>query len=311
MKVYMYEPMWTQELEDKIVALPVLPLVEEMFYKYGLKVLDTKQVHTLFLKEDAVYLTLDGLTYCSVSVDSDGVWSYYSRNFIKQRGRTDDDRRTVTSKKLSSLMKSLEKYNAVPSSPTDLIKTNISGNIKSMIERTISGRSKNLWDASADDIHEILKVVFEDKNKSSLDEKTLTSCKNLLDSFNLSDDNVRQRKELVDSFFSESVYMIGQDTLPGHIVTKIGLSENNMVIEEPFIRVRSLSDHQDYSKMVAATTIMRLHLESLEKDFSFVRKDDPEMLIPITDKYFTNIGACAVYDRHPTAFDPCWLAFNA
>jgi len=317
MKAYMYEPTWTQELEDLITTSPVLPLVEEMFYKYGLKAIGTDK-YLLQPSLYKVYLTLDGLVYCSVAIDipngdvSSAVWQYYSKFYSKQRGKDEEDRRTITAKKLSNLMKSLEKYNAVPSSYEDISNIDIVSNIESLLRSSIAGRNKNLWDIRADSIHEALKVAFEGKSILDMNKEAVIECQRLLDTFNLSDDTTRQRKELVDSFFGKEVYLIGQDTIRGHLIAKISKDANNkMVIEEPFQRVKSLSDYKEYTKIIPAITFMKVYMEPLEKDFSFVRANDPELRIPITDKYFTDIGACTVYGRHPTTFDPCWIAFNA
>ena len=139
MKNYIYDNMWTQELEDTIENDKAKPLIMEMFYKHGFRVYDA-EAYTNWgqsyaeLKEEfynqekrinKFMLTLDGLPYCQVYVDevAQGKTEYcfYSPYFEKERGRDQQDKRTVRSAKISGLMRMLEKYGCVQDSPEKII----------------------------------------------------------------------------------------------------------------------------------------------------------------------------------------------
>jgi len=303
-RMYIYEPMWSESLEQQLKQSSALPIVEEMFYKYGLKVLGGEP------SGQAFFLTLDGPTYCRVGMFNNE-WFYYSKFYRKQRGRSDIDRQTLTSIKLSSLMKSLEKNNAVPSSVTEVVRYSISKKVRYQIERGIGRTGKDLWGADVQSVHEALRVFFGEKDKLSVSQHAVAECKKLLDQFNASDDNMRQQKDKIEEFFKDGAYAIGQDYLDGYIIAKISINDDDETIYEgPVQRVKNLTDYEGYKDMAGAVTIIRTYLESEKSRYTFVRADD-SFLIPVLDKYFTDLDACCVYDRSPSTFDINWMVISA
>lgn len=136
MKPYIFAECYDEALENLIEKDRAKPLIEEMYYQYGLKVMHSIPVarvkfgkeimytsnffHELTDKNDcsnAFILTLDGLPYCAVYVaDLDKpTYCYYSLFYHKDRAKYgNDDRGTLRSIHIDSLLKTIDKNKAMP-----------------------------------------------------------------------------------------------------------------------------------------------------------------------------------------------------
>lgn len=316
MKNYMYEPMWSQEIEDMIESgdlTEVKPLVEEMFYKYGL------QVYDIDILKRKVYMTLDGLPYCDVSAETnnDGGITYLYRSdyYAKERGRDFDDRHTFYSNKLSSLMKALEKKGAVATSTEDALNYNLIGATIRQLEQGIKNTSKSAWDMDAGHMHEMLKVYFGEIDKSDISEESIKHCKVILDTYNKADDNKRHRQERIDSFVANGLYVIGKDYGSGYIMGKISMSKDKdnrtiTVIEEPFHRVKSISESTLFSNLSGVIPLIKVYFEQRKGSYSFMG-DESDVMIPVTDHYFEDLDVCTTYKTSLSRYVQIWLMIPA
>ena len=125
MKRYIYQGTWSQELEDAVETSISKPIVEEMFYKFGLTVYAKSN-----RKDDSFLMTMEGLPYCEVYAEKvlnikTGEecisYAYYSDHYAKERGQDSEDKRTLRSVKLSKLISTIEKNKALMPDHTNLL----------------------------------------------------------------------------------------------------------------------------------------------------------------------------------------------
>lgn len=315
MKSYMYEPMWTQQMEDVIergYLSQTKSLIEEMFYKYGLKVYDLDE------RSERAYMTLDGLPYCDVGAEynSEGgiTYFYHSVFYAKERGRSSEDRQTFYSNKLSSLMKVLEKKKAVAASTEEALCFNLSGSIINQLERNIKNTNKSAWEMDTNHMHELLKAYFGEIDRTSVSQESIVHCKSVLDQYNKADDNKRQRQERIDSFVGNGMYVIGRDAGDGYIVGKISVGKDSnrttTVVEDAFHRVRSLEESPLISNLSGAIPMIKVYFEQRSGEFSF-RGDEGSFKLPVTDRYFEDIDVCTTYKTSVSRYTQIWMAIPA
>jgi hypothetical protein len=135
MKPYIFAECYDEALENLIEKDRAKPLIEEMFYQYGLKVMHSIPLLRVKYGKDVTYvssfelatsvdvisnafiLTLDGLPYCAVYVaDLDKpTYCYYSLFYHKDRAKYgNDDRGTLRSIHIDNLLKTIDKNKAMP-----------------------------------------------------------------------------------------------------------------------------------------------------------------------------------------------------
>jgi hypothetical protein len=104
-----YEGFENEMLEKCINDSPAKKLIHELNFKYGLKVVDKVDPHSLSRSSPISFLLADpnGFMVAKVWTDKecdDVVYNYRSPFYRKERGSDSADRETLHSKKLSTLM---------------------------------------------------------------------------------------------------------------------------------------------------------------------------------------------------------------
>jgi len=300
MKAYIYESVWTQELEDAIESSPTKPLIMEMFHKFGLK------AYARFVSDEyggnkldnAFMMTLDGFPYCRVDVsevsklDADGnevfipQYSYRSAFYTKARSSSNGDNKTLSSIKLSSLMKTLEKNNAVPTSMEELTdKTAINGIIAQIRNKqAVRETRKNPYDVNPDYIQEALASILAGDN-TAMSHDTLNHCKFILDKWQRVDQDNKTYQENMNSILGNEMHILYTDKADGIVVGKVKLELNadkdrvrSVDVVEPFRRYLDIHDYENFADIGGLLTMFKVHLEGLDrsriiKDY-FYCKDD-------------------------------------
>jgi len=317
MKNYIYEPMWTEELEELLEGTDEERLVIEMFYKYGLKVYAINANYR-FTKR-MILLTYDGLPYCGVftskNEEGDLLYNYYSEFYSKQRGRDMADRRTLSSKKLSSLMKTLEKNDAVPTVPqqVNVVEAKIIQDLIAFRLRT--GYKQQMIDT--DRIHEILKYINGDIAKADLSQDTLSKCKITLDVYNKVDIESENKSKVISEFFENGVYVIGEDIDGGFIVNKLQAKinlkdryESTFDYDEPFQRIQNLEDWEFYNDIAAQLTMMKVYVESKPDIQIEIARTNTLKVITMQNGYVEDLNMVCKLNGL-SSFNPAWLVIPA
>lgn len=320
MKNYIYAPLWTQELEDKIENdSRTKPLIMEFFYKYGLKVMGTVSVGG-HLNRTGFVMTIEGMPYCTLYTSMEPkkndkygdpvlTFCYHSIYYTKGRGRDAIDKQTLKSSKLSSLMRTIDANDAIPTFAQVFQGRYVLEQMEGYVRQSIEGdSSKNVNLMRPEDLHWVLKVISGDILKMDMPETTNIRCKEILDEFNKADETRAKRKEAIDAWFTNPFYMIGVNDDKGYVIGKLQAKRNaegkmdfrELEVLVPFQKVFAMEEYDDYTNLSPLWTMFKVYAEG--------RKDVHRNLqhIPITDAYH-DVGAVTYYQRSPDEYNHAWL----
>lgn len=303
MSRYLLEGFGSDELEQSLKDSRVFPLVRDLCHKFGLKVL----AETDLAGKQAFQLCLtNGMTVGKAYVRDIDVndsltteYCYRSPYYRKERGRDEDDKTTLRSTKVSSLIATIGRVKAIPDIPKLLIKKmdKLSDAI-GLVERKMGSTYKSTSELQADEIQALLCAFLgESPNGNHITIDTI-KCKKVLDKYNEAD-RVRVKKlEEVDRFFRNPFYMIGADKFGHFIVGKVKITgEKQYDIVEPFKRYKDITERDD---LIPVMTMTKL---AYEDKYSMQNK-----YIPVVDMYDENLDAVFFYESQATHYDYIWMA---
>jgi len=246
-----YEGFETEQLSELINNSSAKRLIQELNFKYGLKVVDKVDPHALSRSSPTSFLLADssGFMVAKVWVDKeDGhdVYNYRSPFYKKERGSDSADRETLHSKKLSTLMATLKRQNVVPPIGGTLMtvcKESFNAGINQMDSH--HGRDWKQTNFSADEVHTMLKVILLGESPSNLN---LNNCKEVLDKWNGQDRIKVEKRKDIERFFNNEFYAIGADKLNHLVIGSVkamprqGTDRHSYEVVKPFKRVKELPD---------------------------------------------------------------------
>ena len=316
MSRYFLDGFGSEEELNELLASDTLPLVREMQFKFGLKVMskttlvsyrepDNKDCymmgHPNGMAVGKVWVTKEGganndqLEYC-----------FRTPYYRKARGQDSNDKETIRSIKLSSLMATLKRQNAVKS-----MKEITDGKIKQAragvsLLQSAMGESNKQNSFTPNEIHVILATLLGESTDGIPVALDLNKCKNILDIYKEAD-RIRDVKiEESQRFFKNPFYLVGIDAHKHLLIgkfkmTKIGGGSKECEYEtvEAFKRYRTV---EDYPELVPLMTMMKVSYENKSEN-----KMGP-MNFPIMDKYDEGLDAVFFYNSQPSQYDFAWMA---
>lgn len=303
MSRYILEGFGNDELEQTLRDSRVFPLVRDLCYKFGLKVL----AETDLAGKQAFQLCLtNGMTVGKAYVRDIDVndsltteYCYRSPYYRKERGRDDEDKTTLRSTKVSSLIATIGRVKAIPDIPKLLDKKmNKLSDAIEIMERKMGSTFKSTSELQADEIQALLCAFLgESPNGNHITIDTI-KCKKVLDKYNEAD-RVRVKKlEEVDRFFRNPFYMIGADKFGHFIVGKVKITGDKQYdIVEPFKRYKDITERDDLIPVMTMTKLAYEGKQSMQNKY-----------IPIVDMYDENLDAVFFYERQATHYDYIWMA---
>ena len=286
---YVYEGLdTTNQWEDQVKADKVFPFVRELRFKYGLQVYDVQKV-----MHNGTYLIYAYILCNTMGIPISKVWfdnneenfNYYSLWYEKSRGSDGKDRRTLRSKKMSTLMTTLKKNEVVPSDEKVLntMMTDHKFGYPNAVEavRDKCGNPHKKSDISGDGLHALLKVILEKQEITSLPDEMLSKMKEWLDTYNKKDEIKIEREKKVAEFFNPC-YMLSVDGLGQYVVGVIKykmldrkLPNGNtrqyegFEIVKPFKRFKNIDALGEYPDMVSYLTMLKTYSENKFTDASY------------------------------------------
>jgi hypothetical protein len=283
-------------------ASDTFPLIREMVFTYGLKVVrETKKGWLLCHAANGIAV---GKAFTRLNDDGKTEYCYASPYFRKERGNSDEDRRTLHSTKISSLMTSIKKMKAIPNEKNmEEKKTSLLTKPITYMKRSL-GDSRKLAEVHPDMIHALLAYYFGENPNSlglSIDN---TICKNLFDKFNLADTLKATKMEKTTEFFCNPFYMIGVDEFGDYMIGKVQLASpltdsNQYKIVEPFKRYKNIEE--GYPELIPFMTMMKLVYET--KDIN----KEPKSKLPYIDQYDEALNAVFFYEGRATHYDHVYV----
>lgn len=299
-----YEGFEDELLEKCINNSPAKKLIHELNFKYGLSVVEymipdprLHNTHDKFLLADT-----SGFMVASVWTDKecdDVVYNYRSPFYRKERGSDNADRETLHSKKLSTLMATLKRNNVVPP-PDGMLNKYPADSFNQAIGYIDAhhGRDYKQSNFSADDIHNMLKVILL---RESTNQLNLNNCKEVLDKWDGMDRIKVEKQKDIERFFNNEFYAIGADKL-NHLVIgsakrmpRQGHDNYKYEVVKPFKRVKELPD-----ELKAVMLMNKVHAEG-KNVTKFIANT-----VPLESGYNPDLDLINVSVRQVDNFNLAW-----
>jgi hypothetical protein len=312
---YFLDGFGTEEELNELLHSDVLPLVRELQFKYGLKVMGkVMNVGYPQVDKDSYMMCYpNGLAVCKVWTTNEGganndqiEFCFRTPFYAKSRGSDQNDRETIRSTKLSSLMAVLKRQDAVRDKKT-IMDTKI---------KTVKNGAHNLRKAMGvsdkqnaftnDEIHAMLAIVLGESTDSIRVVLDINKCKNTLDIYKEADRILEVKKEESKRFFKNPFYLIGMDDYHHLLIGKFKMtilhSDTQKIEYEVIEDFKRIKDIEDYPELVPLMTMMKVSYEN--KECRRIGK----LNFPLLDKYDEGLDAVFFYNSNPTNYEHAWMA---
>jgi len=300
-----YEGFETQQLSESIEESLCKKLIQELNFKYGLKVIHKEDKDPRKYNPVDKFLLVDtnGFAVAKVWTDKeDGydIFNYRSPFYRKDRGSDSADRETLHSKKLSTLVATLKRNHVVPPPDGMINKFQICDSLNQAISHMDShhGRDYKNSPFSVDDIHAMLKVILLGESTNQLN---INNCKEVLDKWNEQDRICIKKQEDIERFFNTEFYAIGADIL-NHLVVgsvkrvqKSATSHYSFEIVKPFKRMVDVPD-----ELKAVLTMNKVYMEGKESSTFYAN------IIPQANGYNPDLDLINTVARKVDEFNLAW-----
>jgi hypothetical protein len=255
-------------------------LIREICFKYDLKVMCIVERQDAVDKK-AFLLVRDGWNpigevYARTLRDEDGnhfnEYSFYSHYYEKARGKSVDDKHTLRSKKISSLMTTIKKMKAIPS---DIVATTRkhtmqwADNIASF-EGKLGLERKSVSDAGfhAIELQAIMEHVLGESPNTNMTAAIQDKCKIALDKYKSIDKmNATTREEMV-RIFDKAFYVVGAnhaDTLVVGIArcTNVLSAKSRSEYQFEMIKpIKPVDNLEEFPELLSVVTMWKAQRES-------------------------------------------------
>ena len=312
---YFLDGFGTEEQLNALLASDVLPLVRELQFKYGLKVMDKVDNVSYPITDKDSYMMCypNGIAVGKVWTTNKGgtkndqlEFCFRSPFYAKSRGQDHNDRETIRSTKLSSLMAVLKRQEVVK--PMKDIRDAKVKQVKQGVSvlRGAMGKSDKSNDFTPDEVHAMLVSILGESTDGLSVPLDLNKCKNTLDIYKEADRIRDIKREESKRFFKNPFYLIGIDEYKHLLIGKFKMTVINSnlgkceyeVIED-FKRVRTI---EEYPELLPLMTMMKVSYEAKE-----VRRLGV-LNFPIQDKYDEGLDATFFYNSAPNNYEHSWMA---
>jgi len=255
-------------------------LVREICFKYDLKVMCTVERREA-IDNKAFLLVRDGWNpigevYSRILRDNDGKefteYCFYSHYYEKARGKNTDDRHTLRSKKISSLMTTIKKMKAIPSDAVATMRKHTMqwGQNVSSYEGSLGRERKSVSDAGfhASDLQAMMEYVLGESPNTNMTAAIQDKCKIALDKYKQIDKlNVATREEM-SRLFDTAFYVVGAnhaDTLVVGIArctNTLSASSRSAYEFEMVKPIKQVDNLEEFPELLSVMTMWKSQRES-------------------------------------------------
>jgi hypothetical protein len=283
-------------------ASDVFPLVRELEFKYGLKVLRRAN---MLDRSPYQLCNKNGIAVAKVWAQKNDEgrldFCYRSPYYQKDRGRDLADKQTIHSVKVSSMMAALTRHDVVPKDD-ELVSKKVAGTKTAMnLMRSALGDSRKDVEFSADEIQALLLRLLGEPDSDGLS-VNIDKCKNILDKYKNIDRIREEKRQEISRVFRNPYYMIGVDELNHLIIGKFKIVKQTAhdtyeyETVEPFKRYPNV---EAYPELIPLATMVKVAYES--------SSEGKQGIFPIMDKYDRNLDMTFFYTTRPTHYDCLWM----
>ena len=315
MSRYYLDGFGSEDELNELLASDVLPLVRELQFKYNLKVMG-KVMNVGYPQTDKDSYMMcypNGLAVCKVWTTKVGgaknnqlEFCFRTPHYAKSRGSDQNDRETIRSTKLSSLMAVLKRQGVVRDRKTIMdskVKDTKQG-VQNL--RKAMGTSDKQNNFTPDEIHVMLATLLGESTDGISVPLDLNKCKNTLDIYKEADRIRDIKREESKRFFKNPFYLIGIDDYHHLLIGKFKMTvlhsdttKMEYEVVEDFKRVKTI---EEYPELVPLMTMMKVSYENKE-----VRRLG-KLNFPLQDRYDEGLDAVFFYSGSPTNYEHVWMA---
>lgn len=301
----------TGEIEKEMIESPVFNLIRELHFKYNMTVTGMDEVNYYRGGSKAKGFLMakpDGLNICRVYTereDGNEIYCYYSPYYQKERGSDSTDRKTVRSKRLSSLMATLKKNDVVP---PDVSKVYTSTRAYTQAVRQIAdliGSEHRSTNFTPDQEYALLRALLD---KESLPDELLVKAKQALTRHNEVTDIRTKRSEEIERFFGKSYAVLadGTDSVVTGIVSIAG-DNNDFYFEplEPLRRCKTADIGKHFPELAGYLAMLKVNYqENYQHTSSYGFASD---CLPRATCYFGDLDMITAMWDSPDHFKGVWM----
>ena len=303
--------------EEEIENNPAFPLVRELEYKYGLKVIgQTPERRRLYLVDGKGF-------YAGEAAYKDDNYLYRSVTMPKDRGQG-DSRYEYYSTKLPALMGTLKRQKAVQTGQDlfdRIYRESFMHAIALYDEQFGSTDKKN--ECGGAHQHVLLQIIFNNRELHTVPQESINYFKTALDTFDKVDILVEQRRNELKETFNNPIWVACLDKTGTYLVGKVRINptwnvnyqrnldpEQTMITEvEPFKRVKNILEDvpELRHRLVMAKTFMEQHSRLKE-----IVKLDNDIFPVAGRRYIPEVNIVLHNGDHWSSYDnskPRWVFF--
>jgi hypothetical protein len=255
-------------------------LIREICFKYDLKVMCTVERQDAVDKK-AFLLVKDGWNpigevYARILRDNDDKdfteYSFFSLYYEKARGKNADDRRTLRSKKISSLMTTIKKMKAIPPDAVATTRkhTNQWGDNIHSFEGKLGLERKSISDAGfhAIELQAMMEYVLGESPNTNMTAAIQDKCKIALDKYRSIDKMNSSTREELSRMFDTAFYVVGAnhaDTLVVGVArcTNTLSASSRSAYEFEMVKPIKLVDNlEEFPELLSVMTMWKAQRES-------------------------------------------------
>jgi hypothetical protein len=290
--------------EEVIRENEAFPLLRELTHKYGLRVISKT------IGRNAGLLLADEQGFPIATIWKDRQTEAYNIRatmVAKDRGRHWEDKYTYYAKRISHLMKVIEKDELLPKNSEEFINRTFGMNIRSAIIR-ISEQYGEIRKSghyfSGEEVHNLLKIVLNNRSLDELSIESITKVKDTFDKYAQVDIMREKRRTEMVGMFSKPMSVLVRDEM-GFMAGKLMLEplwasdvESSLVssrcaIAEPFKRINDVDECVD---LIPTLTMLKVYMQEKNRN--------PDVKLHHGESgLFTNIGDTYLPDFRTVGFD--------
>lgn len=279
MKTFIH-PFAVKITEEQVVSNKAFPLVRELAHKYGLAVIAARKRHEESLS--LLYMArADGIPVCKVFF-MEGKEAFAIRNCMtyKERGRTRDDKLTFFGKKVSFVMKVVEKEGLIPRDTQTFVRCTMGDAIRGAVDSLSSSygevRKGNYLNGEIQ--HELIEIALGNRHASTLSIESMNKVQSTLDKYRDADKTRVERKQELNAVFSNPIWAIVHDDTGSFCIGRMKLSPTwgdetsttpssvDVDIVEDFYRV---GDVTEIPELIPTMAMLKTAIEQARPDIKY------------------------------------------
>jgi hypothetical protein len=294
--------------EEAIREHEAFPLLRELTHKYGLKVISRtvgSNHHLRLLLADE-----QGFPIASIWKDRQtDAYNIRATMVAKDRGRHWEDKYTYYAKRISHLMKVIEKDELLPKNSEEFINRTFGMNIRGAICRMSEPYGeirKSGHYFSGEEVHSLLKIVLNNRSIDELPKESIAKVKDTFDKYAQVDImRDKRRTEMVDMFSKPMSVLVRDDMgfMAGKLILEplwaindeSSLVSSRCAIAEPFKRIHDVDECVD---LIPTLTMLKVYMQE-----KMSRNNDGVKIHHGESGLFTNIGDTYIPELRTVGFD--------